>query len=145
MAPTSALIIGSGIAGTAAAMALQKAGIESVVYEAYPTSAEGIGAFLTLATNGVDALRTLGADQPAIAAASRLTRSSCGVAPASAWVRRGERDPRGWHHRLHHKARRPVRRHERPGGGARHPIEHGKRLVAAEPVEVACGRASPME
>src|SRR5271165_1463157 len=68
MAHQRALIIGSGIAGPAAAIALQKAGIESMVYEAHPTSAEGIGTFLTLATNGVDALRTLGADEPAIAA-----------------------------------------------------------------------------
>jgi 2-polyprenyl-6-methoxyphenol hydroxylase-like FAD-dependent oxidoreductase len=64
----TALVIGGGIAGPAAAMALQKAGIESVVYEAHPTTAEGIGTFLTLATNGVAALRTLGAEKPAIAA-----------------------------------------------------------------------------
>ena len=63
-----ALVIGGGIAGPAAAMALQKAGIDSVVYEAHPTGAEGIGVFLTLASNGVDALRVLGADGPALAA-----------------------------------------------------------------------------
>jgi 2-polyprenyl-6-methoxyphenol hydroxylase-like FAD-dependent oxidoreductase len=67
MAPQRALIIGSGIAGPTAAIALKKAGIASMVYEAHSTSAEGIGTFLTLATNGVDALRTLGADEPAIA------------------------------------------------------------------------------
>jgi len=64
----AALIIGSGVAGAAAAMALQKAGVESVVYEARPTSPAGIGEFLTLATNGVNALRTLDADAAAIAA-----------------------------------------------------------------------------
>ena len=58
----TALVIGSGIAGPAVAMALQKAGIDSVVYEQHPGSAAGIGNFLTLATNGVDALRTLGAE-----------------------------------------------------------------------------------
>lgn len=73
MARKQALIIGSGIAGPAAAIALQKAGIESVVYEAHPTSAEGIGTFLTLATNGVDALRTLGVAGPAIAAGFATT------------------------------------------------------------------------
>lgn len=63
----TALIIGGGIAGPAAAIALQKAGIASVVYEAQPVAAEGIGVFLTLASNGVDALRILGADKPALA------------------------------------------------------------------------------
>jgi len=61
----TALVIGSGIAGPAVAMALQKAGIDSVVYEQHPGSAAGIGNFLTLATNGVDALRTLGAEDVA--------------------------------------------------------------------------------
>jgi FAD-dependent urate hydroxylase len=63
----TALIIGGGIAGPSAAMALQKAGIESVIYEAHPTGADGVGVFLTLGTNGVDALRVLGAAGPALA------------------------------------------------------------------------------
>jgi len=63
----TAVIVGGGIAGSAAAMALQKAGIEPVVYEAHPTGAEGNGVFLTLATNGVNALRTLGAEKRTIA------------------------------------------------------------------------------
>lgn len=67
-AASKALIIGGGIAGPATAMALQKADIDSVVYEAHSSSAEGIGTFLTLATNGVDALRTLDAARPAIEA-----------------------------------------------------------------------------
>ena len=46
------LIIGGGIAGPATAMALQKAGIDAVVYEAHPTSADGNGVFLTVAPNG---------------------------------------------------------------------------------------------
>lgn len=61
-----ALIIGGGIAGLAAAMALQKAGIDSVVYEADPVTAHGRGTFLTVATNGIGALRILGADQPVL-------------------------------------------------------------------------------
>lgn len=55
----NALIIGGGIAGPLTAMALQKAGIDSVVYEAYDQGADGVGAFLTLATNGLEALRVL--------------------------------------------------------------------------------------
>ena len=62
----TALVIGAGIAGPATAMALQKAGIDATVYEAYRTPADGIGAFLTLASNGIDALRVLGADEPVL-------------------------------------------------------------------------------
>jgi FAD-dependent urate hydroxylase len=63
--PRQALVIGGGIAGPAAAMALQKANIESVVYEAHASPAVGAGSFLTLATNGIGALRTLGAGERA--------------------------------------------------------------------------------
>jgi len=64
----TALVIGGGIAGPAAAMALQKAGIQATVYEAYENTAQGIGAFLTIASNGIDALRTIGADGLALSA-----------------------------------------------------------------------------
>jgi FAD-dependent urate hydroxylase len=56
---TVALIAGGGIAGPVTAMALQKAGIDATVYEAYDRTADGVGAFLTLATNGLAALRSL--------------------------------------------------------------------------------------
>ena len=69
----TALIIGGGIAGPATAMALQKVGIEAVVYEANPAAADGIGQFLTLAANGVDALRTLEGDKAAVAAGFATT------------------------------------------------------------------------
>jgi FAD-dependent urate hydroxylase len=58
---THAVIIGGGIAGPVTAMALQKAGIPATVYEAYDRTSDGVGAFLTLAVNGLDALKTLGA------------------------------------------------------------------------------------
>jgi FAD-dependent urate hydroxylase len=62
-----ALIIGGGVAGPVAAMALQRAGIEAVVYEAYaPTTEEEVGSYLTVATNGIDALRAIGADRPVL-------------------------------------------------------------------------------
>lgn len=57
-----AMIMGGGIAGPATAMALQRAGIDATVYEAYDRTADGVGAFLTLAVNGLDALRLLGLD-----------------------------------------------------------------------------------
>ncbi|MEV0052525.1 FAD-dependent monooxygenase [Saccharopolyspora shandongensis] len=55
----AALIIGGGVAGPVTAMALQKAGIDATVYEAYDRGADGVGAFLTLAVNGIAALGTL--------------------------------------------------------------------------------------
>jgi FAD-dependent urate hydroxylase len=65
----TALVIGGGIAGPVTAMALQRAGIEAVVYEAHAdTTAEAeAGSYLTVATNGLDALRAIGADTPVLA------------------------------------------------------------------------------
>lgn len=56
-----ALIVGGGVAGPVAAMALRQAGIGSVIYEAYGGGADDAGAFLTFASNGLDALRTIDA------------------------------------------------------------------------------------
>jgi len=60
-----ALIVGGGIGGTVTAMALLKAGIEPQVFEAYDRTADGVGAFLTVAVNGVAALQAI--DVPASA------------------------------------------------------------------------------
>ncbi|PSK88075.1 2-polyprenyl-6-methoxyphenol hydroxylase-like FAD-dependent oxidoreductase [Murinocardiopsis flavida] len=56
------LVVGGGIAGTAAALALRKAGADVAVHEAHPDSGDDIGAFLTLAGNGMTALAQFGAD-----------------------------------------------------------------------------------
>src|SRR5262245_32161305 len=53
------MIMGGGIAGPVTAMALRHAGIDSTVYEAYGHGSDGIGAFLTIAVNGLEALRLL--------------------------------------------------------------------------------------
>lgn len=63
---THALIAGGGIAGAVTAMALRKAGISSTVHEAYPTGADDVGAFLVLFGNGLEALRTIGAQQAVV-------------------------------------------------------------------------------
>jgi 2-polyprenyl-6-methoxyphenol hydroxylase-like FAD-dependent oxidoreductase len=63
------LIIGAGIAGPVAAMALQKVGIEATIYEAYQTTAHGVGLQMGLAVNGLDGLRTLGIHEAVKAAA----------------------------------------------------------------------------
>ena len=62
-----ALIIGGGIAGPAVALALQRVGIESTIYEARPGAEQNKGAFLTVAKNGVHALRTLDAFEAVMA------------------------------------------------------------------------------
>ncbi|WP_406236783.1 FAD-dependent oxidoreductase [Nocardia sp. NBC_01009] len=57
-----ALIIGGGIAGPVTAMALLRAGLEPIVCEAYEeAAAEQIGAYLTVAVNGLSALALLDA------------------------------------------------------------------------------------
>jgi FAD-dependent urate hydroxylase len=60
-----AIVVGGGIAGTAAAIALRIAGRTPVIYEAYGPGDAERGVFVTIAVNGVHALRALGAD-PAV-------------------------------------------------------------------------------
>jgi 2-polyprenyl-6-methoxyphenol hydroxylase-like FAD-dependent oxidoreductase len=62
MTTRTATIVGGGIAGPVAAVALRRAGIAATVYEAYPHAADGVGAILSLAPNGIDALRAIGFD-----------------------------------------------------------------------------------
>jgi FAD-dependent urate hydroxylase len=59
---TTALVIGGGIAGPVAAMALRQAGIDATVFEAHDSTADGIGGGLSIAPNGINALATIGAD-----------------------------------------------------------------------------------
>ncbi|MGW2723168.1 FAD-dependent oxidoreductase [Streptomyces sp. NPDC001492] len=67
------LVIGGGTAGTATALALRKAGFEATVHEAHPGSAEDLGAFLTLASNGMRALAQLDATAAVTALGFPLT------------------------------------------------------------------------
>ncbi|UYB38044.1 FAD-dependent monooxygenase [Streptomyces sp. Je 1-4] len=60
----TALVIGGGVAGPVAALALRRAGITATVHEAYPTAADGVGAWLGLAPNGLAGLAAVGADAP---------------------------------------------------------------------------------
>ena len=130
----TALIIGGGIAGPVTAMALQRAGIDSVVYEAYDTGAGlDAGAFLTVAVNGLDALRALDAHEPVLAAGfpTRSIEFFSGTGKRLGEVPIGGTLPDGTvthtikradlYRVLHDQAiRRGVR------------IEHGRRLVDAE-------------
>lgn len=71
---TRALIIGGGIGGLATAVALDRAGIEPVVFERAPALGE-VGAGLSLWSNAVKALRRLELDEPVVALGSVLERA----------------------------------------------------------------------
>lgn len=70
---TRLIVMGGGIAGAGAALALHKAGFDVTVYEAHPDSAEDIGAFLTLASNGMRALAEMDASAAVTAIGFPLT------------------------------------------------------------------------
>ncbi|GAA3102235.1 FAD-dependent monooxygenase [Pseudonocardia yunnanensis] len=124
----TALVIGGGIAGPVAAMALRKAGIEATVHEAYPSTADGIGGTIAIAPNGLAALEAIDAQDALLAhahpisttvmtfGAKRLELPSLAGVPPLQVVRRAE-----LYGSLHAMARaRGVR------------IVHGTRLVDAE-------------
>jgi FAD-dependent urate hydroxylase len=69
----NAVVVGGGIAGTVAALALRNAGFAPTVYESHPRGADERGAFLTLAGNGQAALRALDLDPAALLAAGYPT------------------------------------------------------------------------
>src|ERR1700743_704835 len=68
----TALVVGAGIAGPACALALARVGIEATVVESHAGPADGVGAILTLAANGLDVLRTLGVDEAATTTAQPI-------------------------------------------------------------------------
>lgn len=129
-----ALIIGAGIAGTATALALHKAGIDATVFESHCDPADDVGVMLTVATNGIDALTTLDADEralehsfvtPGIQLCSHTGKQLGMTATGST--------------RAHSRASRTIRRADLYRAlrdialdrGIR--IERGRRLVSAEP------------
>ncbi|GAB3433773.1 FAD-dependent oxidoreductase [Actinophytocola sediminis] len=128
-----ALIIGGGIAGSTTAIALKQVGIDSTVYEAYDRTADGVGAFLTVAVNGLaalaplgltDLLRDKGFDTPAMVAwtggGRRIAEFSFG-APLPDGTGNQTMTRAAIYGALRDEAlRRGV------------PIEYGRRLVAAE-------------
>ncbi|WP_330230461.1 FAD-dependent monooxygenase [Nocardia sp. NBC_00508] len=126
-----AMIIGCGIGGPTVAMALAQAGIESVIYEAYDTTADGIGSFLNIASNGLDALRVLGAHKAVMAAGIPTPHMVMwsGTGKRLGQVENGLRLDDGT---VSHTIQRPdfyrIVRDEAAARGI--PIEYGKRLVA---------------
>ncbi|KXO99642.1 FAD-dependent oxidoreductase [Tsukamurella pseudospumae] len=59
-----ALIIGGGVAGPVAAMALARVGVDAEVFERDEQGAEQRGSWVTFQANGMDALRSIDADGP---------------------------------------------------------------------------------
>jgi len=72
----TAIVIGGGIAGPVAAIALRKAGVEATVFEAYPRPSDGIGGSLALEPNGLAALGVIGAADAVRAVATPIGRRS---------------------------------------------------------------------
>ena len=132
------LVIGGGIAGPVVAMALERVGIESVLFEAAPGPSDGIGAFLTVASNGLDALRAIDAHEAVVAAGVRTERmviSSArgkllGSVEAGVPLTDGSTTTTLERATLYRLLNDEARRR-------RIPIAHGKRLVAIE--ETTCG------
>jgi len=128
-----ALVIGGGVAGSVAAMALQRAGMDSVVYEAYPGGADDAGAFLTFASNGLDALRTIDAHRLVLAEGFPTPRMEIqsGTGKYLGNVPNGGTLPDGTvSQTLKRSDLYRVLRDEALRRGAR--VEYGKRLVDAE-------------
>ena len=134
MTARQALIIGGGIGGPVAAMALQRAGIDATVYEARDHPDDYTGWFLNTASNGLDVLHTLGIDLASRAdghpiptmvmwsgTGKRLGEVANGIrlddGTVSVCIKRGELQR--------------VLREETFGRGIR--IEYGKRLTGYEP------------
>lgn len=124
-----ALIIGGGIAGPAAALALSKAGIRSTIYESYPAVADGVGAGLMLAPNGLNALKIIGVDAELQALSRPISRmaiaNSRGKVLCSFNGLDGVQPSRVvWRSDLYRVLRQAAE-------NAGIPIVHGKQLVAA--------------
>lgn len=134
----NALIIGGGIAGPVAAMALRKVGIEATVYEAYDGTAHGVGSFMSMASNGLDGLRTLDAHESVQAVAFPTPRMVLwsGAGKRLGVVENGSITPDGTASMtMNRAALYAALRTEAAARGIR--TEHGKRLVAVEQDEGA--------
>ena len=125
----TALVIGGGIAGPVAAIALRKAGVDASVYEAYPRPSEGIGGSLALEPNGLAALGVIGAADAVRAVATPITRSvlafggrELGEIPALAGLPPRHVIERGDLHKI-------LDDRARAAGVL---IQHGKRLIGVD-------------
>jgi 2-polyprenyl-6-methoxyphenol hydroxylase-like FAD-dependent oxidoreductase len=125
-------VVGAGIAGSAAALALHGVGAEVVVHEVHPDASTDAGAFLTLAENGMRALQAIGADDAVRRASAPLRTMLVSDGAGTEIASRPLGEPGGPGFRYLTRARLcavlqdEVRRR-------RIPLRHGERLVATEP------------
>ena len=130
---TRILIIGGGIAGPAAALAVHKAGLDVTVFEAHPDRGADIGAFLTLASNGMLALAQLDAAEAVAEVGFPLTtmRVTAATGDVLAVTPIGEQDDPLRHYRCIGRAELGA---TLCAEVARRGIEivHGKRLAAVD-------------
>jgi 2-polyprenyl-6-methoxyphenol hydroxylase-like FAD-dependent oxidoreductase len=128
-----ALVVGAGVCGPVAAMALQRAGIEAVVYDARGPATADVGSYLTVATNGLDALCAIDAHGPVLKAGFPTHRTVLfsGTGRRLGTVPIGS--ARGQHGGSHTLKRAHLHRalHDEAARRGVH-IELGKRLVGAE-------------
>jgi len=126
MAMTKVLIAGAGVAGTATALALHRAGIASVVYEAHASGGEDAGAFLTVMANGMAALDRIDAGRSVIDASYPAAAVELFNADGAHLQHRGIEGPA---RTLRRAALYRVLQDLAVARGI--PVIHGKRLVAA--------------
>jgi FAD-dependent urate hydroxylase len=128
-----ALIVGGGVAGPVTAMALQRAGIDAVVYEAYPPTTAEVGSYLTVATNGLDALRAVDADAPVLAAGFSTPTNVLwsGTGRRLGAVSNGGRLPDGTTSHTIKRARLYRALHQQATARGI-PFQYGKRLTGAD-------------
>jgi 2-polyprenyl-6-methoxyphenol hydroxylase-like FAD-dependent oxidoreductase len=129
---TEVLVAGGGIAGTVAAMALQRAGYRPTVYEAYPSGGEDAGAFLTVGPNGMLALDQIGVREPVIEAGFPITALDLaddrGRRIAKVPIGGPSSTMAGYHNMRRADLYRVLQREAENKGI---PVRHGKRLADA--------------
>ncbi|MFD0205492.1 MULTISPECIES: FAD-dependent oxidoreductase [Saccharothrix] len=121
-----ATVIGGGIGGPVAAMALRKAGIEATVHERYDRTADGSGGALSIAPNGLQALEVVGLADAVRAIGTPMTAMELQSWTGKTLGRFGSEPPQllVWRSDLYR-----VLREEAVRRGIT--VEHGKELVAA--------------
>jgi 2-polyprenyl-6-methoxyphenol hydroxylase-like FAD-dependent oxidoreductase len=128
-----ALVIGAGICGPVTAMALQRAGIGAGVYEARGAMTGDAGSYLTVAANGLDALRVIGCDGAVLKAGFPTPRTVLfsGTGKRLGAVPLGpQNDPRRASHTIKRADLHRALHEEAARRGVS--IEFGRRLVGAE-------------